>query len=386
MKFKKDQIHVQLEKILSDKLFSRSKINVRLLRFLVESSIEDKDIKETTIGTEFFGKKYDPIKSDNKVRVYIYHLRKKLAEYYKNIATSEEIVFTIAKGQYKVRFEEFQKKETSGKKFNRKRLSAILFLILATVIIALTYTKSIDNFWKSLIKNGFQTTVIFGDYFTIEGPISTSEKGIIRDYEINSEEELKKYIEKHPEQSGKLTPSKHHYFNWMAPYCSRTVSEFFGKHDYDFDITQVSEWSVSQLEKDNLVYFGQSKSMGVLKNILVEKFPQYTFKSQRLERIDPETKQKTVYGDIVSHNEKIIDYTIVAKIAMPSGNEMRFFLSDQDCGAISALDYFTQKDSVQAFYKRHQIQKNQDFIALFKVTGWKRKSYDMEFVLLDKKK
>jgi len=70
---------------------------------------------------------------------------------------------------------------------------------------------------------------------------------------------------------------------------------------------------------------------------------------------------------------------------MPTGNEMRFFLSDQDCGTISALNFFTNNDSVASFYNRHHIGKNDDFIALFKVTGWLRKSYDMEFILLDKK-
>ncbi|TYA69803.1 helix-turn-helix domain-containing protein [Seonamhaeicola marinus] len=383
MRFTEDQIRAQLDKIVSDKTFSRSKINVRLLRFLVQSTLEGRDLKETVIGTEFFGKKYDPIKSDNKVRVYIYHLRKKLEDYYRNSATSEDIVFTIDKGQYKVSFEAF-KAPTLEKETSSKWWYMLGTIIVFSSIAVFVYKKPINTFWADLMKNELSTTVVFGDYFTIEGPITTSEKGIIRDYEINSEAELEKYLEKHPEQASKLIASKHHYFNWMAPYCSRTITEFWGVYDYPFNITQVSEWSVSQIEKENLVYFGQSKSMGVLKNILVEKFPNYTYKSQRLERKDPKTNETTVYGDVVTYNDKIIDYTIVAKISMPTGNEMRFFLSDQDCGAISALDYFTQNDSVKAFYNRHHIKKDEDFIALFKVTGWQRKSYDMEFVLLDK--
>ena len=92
--------------------------------------------------------------------------------------------------------------------------------------------------------------------------------------------------------------------------------------------------------------------MGILKNILHETFPQYNFKSQRLDRIDPKTKEKTVYNDVVTYNDKIVDYTIVAKIAMPSGNEMRFFLSDQDFASISALNYYenTQETNLRKFY------------------------------------
>ena len=121
------------------------------------------------------------------------------------------------------------------------------------------------------------------------------------------------------------------------------------------------------METENLVYFGQSKTMGVLENILTETFPQYTFKSQRIIRTDPITNKKNYYGDVIADNDKNIDFTVVAKVAMPTGNEMRFFLSDQDCGTISALNFFTNNDSVASFYNRHHIGKNDDFIALFNV-------------------
>lgn len=383
MEFEKSEILAQLNRIISDKAFSRSKINVRLLTFLVNSTLEEKELKETTIGIEFFGTKYDPIKLDNKVRVYVYHLRKKLEAYYKE-ADVNEIQFQIKKGQYKVQFTKFQQVKSKPNRIFFLGKIILVALILGAIII-FNFQKKANVFWKSLMENDFKTTVIFGDYFTIEGPTLTSKKGIIRDYEINSETELETYLEKNPEKSGQLNASAHHYFNWMAPYISKDITEFWSLYNYDFNIIQISEWNVAQLEKANLVYFGQSKSMGVLKNILVENFPQFSYQSQKLLYTDVKTKKTTVYNDVVTQNDKIIDYTVVAKVSIPSGNELRFFLSDQDCGAISALQYFTQKDSVNAFYKRHQLEDNQDFIALFKVSGWKRKSYDMQFVLLDKK-
>lgn len=383
MEFDKSEILAQLNRIISDKSFSRSKINVRLLKFLVASTLEEKELKETTIGIEFFGTKYDPVKLDNKVRVYVYHLRKKLDEYYV-LADENQIRFHIKKGQYKVQFEK-HKKDTQKSKGVFFWIKIMLAVIVICGILVFSYQKPVNEFWQSLMKNNFATTVIFGDYFTIEGPTLTSKKGIIRDYEINNEIQLQEYLDENPAQIGLLKASAHHYFNWMAPYVSKNITEFWGKYDYDFDIIQISEWNVAQLEKANLVYFGQSKSMGILKNILEENFPQFSYKSQKLLYTNPKTKKTIVYNDVVTKNDKIIDYTVVAKISIPSGNELRFFLSDQDCGAISALQYFTQKDSVQAFYKRHQLDENQDFIALFKVSGWKRKSYDMEFVLLDKK-
>ncbi|MEM6831352.1 MAG: hypothetical protein AAF551_12625 [Bacteroidota bacterium] len=383
MNFDNDRILAQLDKITSDKLFARSKINVRLLDFLVTSTLENRDVKEMTIGTAFFGANYDPVKSDNKVRVYVYHLRKKLDEYYRTSAQPDEIVFQIAKGQYQVQFEPFKKLEVRKRPIPRWAYFMVA-LVAGGAMTFLFYQLPVNDFWKTLMHNEFSTTVVFGDYFTIEGPITTGGSGVTRDYEINSEQDLRTWISKNPEQTGKVRASRHHYFNWMAPYCSKVITEFWGKRDYPFDIIQISEWSVAQLENENLVYFGQSKSMGVLKNILVEKFPQYTYKSQVFERLDPETKETTVYKDVITYDDKMTDYTVVAKISMPTGNEMRFFLSDQDYGAISALEYFTNDEDVATFYERHGLSKADDFIALFEVTGWLRKSYEMKFILLDR--
>ncbi|MBD0403016.1 helix-turn-helix domain-containing protein [Flammeovirga sp. EKP202] len=384
--FTRDEILTQLDKLEANKAFSRSKINLRLLKFLVESTLNGDDIKEVTIGTEFFGVNYDPIKSDNKVRVYIYHLRKKLEEYYSSAASPDEIIFNITKGQYRVKFERYQKPKAEKSSKNKVLLSAggvFLFGILLLIGIQ----EKAGDFWITLMQNELPTTVIFGDYFTIEGPIQTGRKGIVRDYEINSEEDLQTFIDQNPDKEAMadFQASRHHYFNWGAPYCSKTITQFWSQYEYPFDIIQVSEWSISQIENENLVYFGQSKSMGVLKKILKENFPQYSFKSQRLNRRDRITNEDVLYNDYVTKEGKIIDYTVVAKIEMPAGNELRFFLSDQDCGIISTLNYFTNSDSVAAFYERYQLSKEQNFLALFKVTGWKRKSYDMEFILLDKK-
>ena len=111
----------QLKKICESDQFTRSGVNVALLTLLVEASLEGKKLKEATIGGEIFGRSYDPIKNDNKVRVYIHNLRKKLADYYQRAANADEIVFQIEKGQYQVSFHRPQKQRVnwSGKKVLR---------------------------------------------------------------------------------------------------------------------------------------------------------------------------------------------------------------------------------------------------------------------------
>ena len=69
--------------------------------------MQDKTPKELTIAHDVFGKSIDlDKKNDTQVRVYIHNLRKKLDSYYLHEGKSDEIIFEIPKGHYKVDFRE----------------------------------------------------------------------------------------------------------------------------------------------------------------------------------------------------------------------------------------------------------------------------------------
>ena len=102
----RDEIHQQLRKITESEIFSRSGINVNLLLLLVKATLDKEKLKEAAIGTELFGKSYDPVKNDTKVRVYVHNLRKKLAAYYETEGKKDPIIFEIEKGQYWITFAE----------------------------------------------------------------------------------------------------------------------------------------------------------------------------------------------------------------------------------------------------------------------------------------
>ena len=68
-----------LEKILNSKEFSGSKIYKSYLTYLIDAANEGKELKETTIAIEVFGKDagFNPAE-DTIVRSHTYNLRKKL--------------------------------------------------------------------------------------------------------------------------------------------------------------------------------------------------------------------------------------------------------------------------------------------------------------------
>jgi Flp pilus assembly protein TadD len=94
----------QLEIVLASAAFSRSERQSSLLRFLVERHLEGRDgeLKESVIAVEAFGRKpdYDP-KVDAIVRTEAVRLRKRLAAYYANEGSRDEIVIELPKGGYR---------------------------------------------------------------------------------------------------------------------------------------------------------------------------------------------------------------------------------------------------------------------------------------------
>lgn len=379
----REQILVQLERIVNSKTFAKTAINVKLLRFLVTASLEKKELKEATIGSEMFGKKYDPIKNDNKVRVYVYHLRKKLDQYYLDEAEDDEIVFDIKKGQYAVAFHRSLHESTTfwdSKKgiFWTSLVASILLLISIVYLVSFQPNKS--KFWKDNQTSNYPTTVLIGDHYTLSAPIETGGSGIIRDFNINSETDFNKFIQKNPEKIAEITPNPYSYITKMGAYCSAAISQHFVKKGIDYDLMLNSEWDKSKITNANIVYIGQMKTMRFLKNILEEHYPFYTFRNHIIVRHDPLSGEETEYTDV--SGEDLLDFTIVAKITGPTGNSQKLFVSNHDGGVISSLNYFINADSVKAFYSRHQIKGN-DFIALFKVSGWERTGYNMELESID---
>ncbi len=101
-------VHAQLERILASDSFVNAGRLSRLLRFLVERTLDGHagDIKEFLVGTEVFdrGPDYDP-RLDSIVRVEMRRLRTKLDEYYAGPGVDDPIVIKARRGSYVPLFE-----------------------------------------------------------------------------------------------------------------------------------------------------------------------------------------------------------------------------------------------------------------------------------------
>jgi TolB-like protein len=97
-------VREQLERILASAGFQSAARRTRLLRYLVEQTLENRDdsLKESVIAVDVFERapNYDP-KVDSVVRVEIGRLRSRLVEYYAQAGADAPVRIEIPKGGYR---------------------------------------------------------------------------------------------------------------------------------------------------------------------------------------------------------------------------------------------------------------------------------------------
>lgn len=174
-----------LDKLSQSRYFTSAK-DVELLRYLIESTHEGKNLKETIIAIEFFGKDatFDS-GSDSIVRSNIYNLRKKLDAYYMDEGRDDAVRFIIPKGAYQVKFE-MHKPVSSASSVPESRVkngNLLKILLTISVVLALVfavlYFKSMpqkstsaiaeaDPVWSYYVQSPNPVIIVLGDYFMMQ--------------------------------------------------------------------------------------------------------------------------------------------------------------------------------------------------------------------------
>src|SRR6266566_2416813 len=106
--FQPDSVRSQLERVVNSKAFASSARSGKLLRFLVEGTLNGNagGLKEYTIGTQALerGDSFDP-RTDPIVRAEASRLRTRLALYYATEGLADEVAISLPKGSYVPVFE-----------------------------------------------------------------------------------------------------------------------------------------------------------------------------------------------------------------------------------------------------------------------------------------
>lgn len=381
-KFSSEEIESAFESIKSHKLFLKSALQERILRYLIDQALAENDVKEQTIGVELLDENYDQVQSNSKVRVYVYNLRKKLAEYYKTDGKDEKIRFSIEKGQYNLTFKEKAFKDTSSKSFNSINIQlplkpTLVFLglmILALTVFIVQKNNQTTYLWKPFFTKEKATLCIVADQYIVSDKL---QKCFSIYHQIYDDTSLNEFSEKNPELD--LRQAWFTMTTKMAPFGIHYLDQWFGAFNRSFDLQLESETQFSDYSNGNVIYIGQSKTMNNSKSVFL--------KNSQVFKMDFDGFTYTNKDKVIHYTSKIrkIDYeeyTMVSFQRINNGNYTLFFVSNHDVGVLGTIKMFTSEDKLNAFYKNLPSETT-EFNALYKVTGLERNDMNCELVQLE---
>jgi hypothetical protein len=161
-----------LDRVLASPAFRKSEQCQRFLRYVVEHSHkgEDERLRERIIGIEVFGRQPDyDTAEDPVVRVRATEVRKRLAQYYVESGTEEDVRFEIPSGSYRAEFHwpvpkpppgepaATAKPAKSGSRWTFPALAAMTvvgLLIALLVLRTLAPPSVLDQFWAPVLESG----------------------------------------------------------------------------------------------------------------------------------------------------------------------------------------------------------------------------------------
>jgi serine/threonine-protein kinase len=138
------EVREHLDKILASPSFSGALRVQRLLRFVVEESLEGRagEIKESVLAVQVFGRRSDfDSHSDSVVRVHATHLRKRLREYYRTDGLRDGVVIDFPPGAYVPAFRPAadSRGAVAGGRRRRWMLPAAVLVVLGAAVALGTF-------------------------------------------------------------------------------------------------------------------------------------------------------------------------------------------------------------------------------------------------------
>lgn len=372
----RQKVEEALNRICKHKLFKRSYTNELLLRFLIDQAYEGNDVKEQTIGVELFSKDYTAEKSDSKIRVSVYYLRKKLKAYYETEGKKEDIRFEIKKGQYNLSFinreearhrQQHDEAHTITIPINYLKYAALVSAALILGFFLLKYQSRPDYCWKEFYKHNASNACVVSDHFVYTFYHPTRKNEFTTNVNINNYNKLLEYNKNNP--TDKLIASDFTSFSKMAPLSTHHLTKWFNSHGKDFSVLLESELRYEDYKNNNIIFIGQAKNMLLSNSIFLKDSKRFRVENANYYSIidGVETRHDALLGK----GEVLKEYAFVSFVSVDNCQEAIFFTSQHDIGVMSTVKNFTNKKWLKEFYSRLP-KGTKHFNALFEVSGLKR--------------
>ncbi len=378
----------------------RSDIINRLFEFLLQQSLAGRSPKEMEVAQEVFGKdsQFD-VAQDASVRVHIHRLRKKLDEVY---AGTNGNRLVIPRGEYRIVVERPQAEagpaaepslpvpiEPAPPPRARSSLPSwwILLGLGAALAIGIVLGAALwalrtpssgmerfakTGFWQPLATTRRLTFLVACDYYLFgEAPKANAVSRLVREFSINSREDLDEYLMVHPGDGGRYVDLDLHYLPVSTAYAMQDVLPLMNGLARIAGagrpwVIAMSRLTPEAMKGSNIVYIGLLNGLGLIRDGVFEASG-FTVGKSYDELIDRQTGThyvsdwERVNGDRAPRR----DYAYLASFPGPLGNRIIVISGTRDAAVMQAGEIAA--DTAQLDQIAARVGNAADFEALYEV-------------------
>jgi hypothetical protein len=391
-----DRLRAQAERIRGTGILGRSPLMQRLFDFLIECSLAGRAPKEIEVAVDALGRGPDfDVTQDAMVRVYIHKLRRKLEDYYAGAGAQDMERLAIPRGEYRFALETVATPVAAAvidavppRSGRRKWLIAALaasLVVNAIVAAAIWLRPEVppDEFqgirsspvWSKLLEDDRSIFVVVGDYYIFGETDENSEvKRLVREFEINSPQDLERYMKLHPEQAERYLDMELAYLPTSSAFALRSLMPVLTSANKRVRMVTTSQLNPGVIKSAHIVYVGYLSGLGMLGD-LVFAGSRFSIGDTFDELVDRATDKRYIsQAALPPRND--------ATFAGPSGNQIVVIAGTRDLALMQTAEVLTTGKSLSALSK--SVADAPEFEALYEVYGMDRLNLDGKLLISSK--
>jgi hypothetical protein len=400
-----EALRTHADRIRASGVLGRSPLMQRLFDFLLECSAQDRAPKEIEVAVDAFGKgaEFD-VSQDAMVRVYIHKLRRKLEEFYAGPGSGDSVRLSIPKGEYRFVIESAATPEAHRETVEQSApppaprprwllpalgaALAINAVVIAIVLFRLSppsdefETVRESAIWSPLLKDERPVFVVVGDYYIFgETDESMEVRRLVREFDINSRQDLENHMKVNPELTDKYLDLELAYLPTAAAFALRDVMPVLAPANRRVRLVTMSQLNPNVIKSADVVYVGYLSGLGMLGDVV--------FSGSRLavgdsfdELVDRDTNQRYISQAAsapIRGERNFHDYGYFATFAGPSGNRIIVIAGTRDVAAMHMAETLTNPSALQTLMTK--AGNAPGFEALYEVYGMDKLNLDGKLLL-----
>ena len=378
-----DALRFEVNRVQASGVLGEARLR-RMFDYLAERSLAGQSPKEIAIAIDVFGKNQDfDVSQDALVRVYIHKLRKALDEFYASSGNGGRTELHIPRGEYRLKVSPKTPDGPSDvpvpaipRRDRRARILSAAALLGAAVLVgafaswAWAPRSDLERvraspIWSALLKDDRPIVIIVGDYYLIgETDDSMGVNRLIREYSVNSKNDLDHYVQEHPELADRYMDVGLRYLPISTAFALRDVMVVLAPENRRISVSKMSDIEPASLKSADIVYIGYLSGMGMLQDLIFagsrfsvgDSYDEVFDKRTRVSYVSeigsdimdppqPTGKEKTYH-----------DYGVFEKIRGPGGNTIVVISGTRDAGVTQTAEAFTSAQKLKDLEQKSDVR------------------------------